>query len=519
MSVLAHATALAAALMTLGLTGLAVPQRDARDSTRRPIPKVWDDEVMAKLEVPLAVPSASPKHVPSEFYYRIPVRPIYKSYSVYHPSKEPPGYLDMLRAQEPEVLWDDKGRSPALQTDQDWIRAGELVFDSPVLIGDGHVAPNSSPALFVREMDWYRHTGAPVTREGVLPFYQYVVREKGKIELGALSCGMCHTRIMAGGGVVKGAQGNFPFDRAYAWDAREPGGLLDGTRDLERALYGAPWLTPDPQARLREQSSEEIAAAHDAIPAGVLARHRTSPSSPVQVPDLIGVRDRRYLDRTGLQRHNGIGDLMRYAALNQGGDDLASYDGFIPAGREFKTLLEPAKYDRYSDEQLHALALYVYSLRPPPNPNRRSSLSARGERIFNDRDNRCATCHKPPLYTNNELTLASDFEVQSDHPDFPHIMKRSVDTDPTLSLRTRRGTGFYKVPSLLGVWYRGPFEHSGSVLTLEDWFDARRTRDDYVPTGWKGPPGTMRRAVNGHDFGLDLSADEKKALIAFLKTL
>ena len=379
---------------------------------------------MAKLEVPLAVPSASPKHVPAEFYYRIPVRPIYKSYPVYHPSKEPPGYLDMLRAQEPEVLWDDKGRSPALRTDQDWIRAGELVFDSPVLVGDGHLAPNSSPTLFVREMDWYRRTGAPVTREGVLPFYQYVVREKGKIELGALSCGMCHTRIMTGGAVVKGAQGNFPFDRAYAWDAREAGGVLDGTRDLERALFGAPWLTPDPQARLGEQSIEEIAAAHDAIPAGVLARHRTSPSSPVQVPDLIGVRDRRYLDRTGLQRHNGLGDLMRYAALNQGGDDLASYDGFIPAGREFKTLPEPAKYDRYSDEQLHALALYVYSLRPPPNPNRRSSLSARGERIFNDRDNRCATCHKPPLYTNNELTLASDFEVQSDHPDFrPHHEK------------------------------------------------------------------------------------------------
>ena len=46
-----------------------------------------------------------------------------------------------------------------------------------------------------------------------------------------------------------------------------------------------------------------------------------------------------------------------------------------------------------------------------------------------------------------------------------------------------------------------------------------RLRDDYVPTGWKGPPGTMRRAVNGHDFGLDLTAEEKKALIAFLKTL
>lgn len=42
------------------------------------------------------------------------------------------------------------------------------------------------------------------------------------------------------------------------------------------------------------------------------------------------------------------------------------------------------------------------------------------------------------------------------------------------------------MPSLKGVWYRGPFEHNGSVATLEDWFDARRSREDYVPTGWKG---------------------------------
>jgi len=57
------------------------------------------------------------------------------------------------------------------------------------------------------------------------------------------------------------------------------------------------------------------------------------------------------------------------------------------------------------------------------------------------------------------------------------------------------------------------------VLTLDDWFNPARTRDDYVPTGWKGPPGTKARAVTGHDFGLDLTAEERKALIAFLKTL
>jgi hypothetical protein len=94
-----------------------------------------------------------------------------------------------------------------------------------------------------------------------------------------------------------------------------------------------------------------------------------------------------------------------------------------------------------------------------------------------------------------------------------------VGTDPTLALKTRRGTGYYKVPSLKGVWYRGPLEHSGSVATLEDWFDPRRLRDDYVPTGFKGGGGVKTRAVKGHEFGLKLSAEDRKALIAFLKTL
>jgi catechol 2,3-dioxygenase-like lactoylglutathione lyase family enzyme len=57
----------------------------------------------------------------------------------------------------------------------------------------------------------------------------------------------------------------------------------------------------------------------------------------------------------------------------------------------------------------------------------------------------------------------------------------SIGTDPRSALTTRRGTGYYKVPSLKGVWYRGPFEHNGSVATLEDWFDPKRLQGDYVP--------------------------------------
>ena len=98
------------------------------------------------------------------------------------------------------------------------------------------------------------------------------------------------------------------------------------------------------------------------------------------------------------------------------------------------------------------------------------------------------------------------------------VLNIPINTDPNLTLGTRRGTGYYKVPSLKGLWYRGPFEHSGSVATLEDWFDLRRLRDDYVPTGFRGY-GVTTRAVKGHEWGLSLTDEERKALIAFLKTL
>jgi hypothetical protein len=51
------------------------------------------------------------------------------------------------------------------------------------------------------------------------------------------------------------------------------------------------------------------------------------------------------------------------------------------------------------------------------------------------------------------------------------------------------------------------FGHSGWCATLEDWFDPRRVRDDYVPTGFK-PYGAATYAV-----------EDRKAPIAFLRTL
>jgi hypothetical protein len=448
-------------------------------------------------------------------YHRLPERPIYKSYPVYAPGREPPGYYDRLRRLEPELAFD----AAALRTQEDWLRAGAVVFEAPVEF------PPKRLETYETNASWFTANNVPVAADGTVPFYRYVVRNAGTVELGTLACANCHTRVLPGGVVVPGAPGNFPRSKSRTYVGRRARSLigepliLDALRTLFRRDYAAPWLTPDPNHRTDNLSLDQFLEGFEAMPAGVMPSPATSFFAPVQVPDLIGVRDRRYLDHTGYSRHRDVADLMRYAASIQGGG--AGQSGGHPVQPRPPGPIGSEPLMRYSDAQLYALAQYVYSLRPPDNPNvpatpEQERLVARGRELFDAQ--RCADCHAPPLYTNNKLTLAVGFTALADHPEREHILPESVHTDPTLALATRKGTGLYKVPSLRGLWHRGPFGHGGWCATLEDWFDPRRLRDDHVPTGFKGA-GVKTRAVPGHPFGLDLGTDDRRALIAFLKTL
>ena len=508
-------SALALPVLTAVTIAIANPagQNGQQDATPQ-IPKTWDDQAMATLELPLADAAASPVPVSADYYYRIPVRPIYKTYPVYHPGKEPSGYFERLTGLEPEIVSFDFAN---FKTPEAWIRAGEIVFDTPT---DYDIS--GSPVQF-RDPSYYTAIGIPVAADGTVPFVRYVVREKGKLEVGVLACGTCHTRVMPDGTVVKGAQGNFPFDRT-ALPEELPDTVLPLFRRLYKLLFDVPWLGPrDPALPFETMPYRQIVEYARTIPPGVQARHGTGLQIPTQIPDLIGVQDRRYLDHTGLVRHRGIADLMRYAALNQAVDLYSRHGAFVPVAEDFRTVPDPYRDSpfpfangRYSDEELYALAQFIYSLRPPKNPNTGNAQARRGQAVFAREG--CGTCHTPPLYTNNRLTPVTGFKSSSEDLRRFDIMPRSVGSDPDLALRTRRGTGYYKVPSLKGTWYRGPFEHSGSVAMLEDWFDPRRLRDDYVPTAFKGY-GVKTRAVKGHEFGLKLSPADKTALIEFLKTL
>lgn len=521
---IARARRVLAGVFLLTATFTAHPAlADSASGATRAIPKAWDEALLRTQHVPLADARIKVTHLSEQSYYAMPERVLYKTYPIYHPEHEPPGYLAALEQKEPEILRFDPAR---FKTEREWIEFGREVFQLPTG-SDSEAFSALITRAQLRDPRWYE-TVRWEKQTGIMPYGRYLVREKGKVEIGTLSCAMCHTRVMDDGGVILGAQGNFPFDRNGVGIMRaalaafpDETQALTAYRSFDQFLYGMPWRFADPLERAVPITLEKYIGLYDAIPAGTLARHGTSPLQPVQIPDLIGVRERKYLDRTGLVRHREIGDLMRYAALNQAAELMTRYGDFVPVGEDL-SLMPSSLKERFSDEQLYALAKYVYSLTPPANPNRprteaQRTQVARGKTVF-ERLN-CGLCHRPPLYTNNRLTPVIGFEVPSAHLTAYAITELALGTDPGLSLETRRGTGYYKVPSLLGVWYRGPFEHNGSIATLEDWFDPRRLADDYVPTGWKGPPGTQHRAVRGHTYGLNLPAADREALIAFLRTL
>src|SRR6185312_14568712 len=71
-------------ILTLALIGLAQSQ-EGTSQRRFAVPATWEDKVMNAVELPLANPVGSPKHVSAAYYYRIPVRPVYQQYPVYAP--------------------------------------------------------------------------------------------------------------------------------------------------------------------------------------------------------------------------------------------------------------------------------------------------------------------------------------------------------------------------------------------------------------------------------------------------
>jgi hypothetical protein len=362
-----------------------------------------------------------------------------------------------------------------------------------------------------------------VAGDGTIPRLRWVVESKGNVKLSVADCAACHVRVMPDGSKILGGPGN----QFLGGPARAAVGRIAPSRFIRTeaaniprgevlyALFGVPWLPDDRHAVFKKpMSPETVRAIQSAEIPGTFPRTHGSPFWTTKIRDLRGVKHRRFLDATATHMNREVTDIARYAAN-------VMYAGIPASHGGYETFPENAPRPLYhiEDDVLFALAMFIYSLEPMENPmkNRLNpALVARGREVFKEEN--CARCHQPPDYSGTRLMPVVGYEVPENHPFKDLIRPTRIDTDPGLALKTRKGTGLYKIPSLRGLWYRGLFGHDGSVSSLEDWFDPARLKDDYEPTGWKGP-GVEHRAVPGHEYGLDLTDEDKRALIAFLETL
>jgi hypothetical protein len=401
-----------------------------------------------------------------------------------------------------------------MRTPADWTAAGERAFrelDLPLTRSD-------DPALIAMARDPKTFEKIAGLADGTIHEPRWVVTDRG-VMLSMLACTTCHFSITADRQIhyatpltVAPGVGPFTLARAFNQLSRPLAQRLfgEGTEERFRRMFAAPWMT-DEVERLQRLAAQPNAIGVFVSPHGVIPRENGSPFYGTRVPDLHLLRYSRYLDATATHRLRGPEDVGRYAAFITGANPLefGSY--------RLLTAEQRGVAMRYSDEVLYAVGAYLLSLEPPKNPTPPTAdIVSRGEQIFHRQ--KCDTCHPPPNYTTGGLTPARGYVLPSGHPNARDVRNQSVGTDPGLAMRTRKGTGFYKIPSLRGLWYRPRLLHDGSITTLEELFDAARLDSNYERRGWS-PPDASKGAVPGLEFLTTLKVEDKAALIAFLKSL
>ena len=469
-------------------------------------PRIWNDGALAEWATPVAGLNVRPSHYSSAEYYASPEENL-RTYPVYHPDSEPPGYWDWLQKQNPEPLVDAR----TIQKDSDWIVAGARAFRDV----DAVLLRTNDPALIAQARDPRNFEGVFKLPDGSAFGTRWVVTKQG-VMLTTAACSTCHVSTAPDGSLVFAGPGGprradvkpfanrrLPFAGA-AGTLRRLQLFYAGDPPLTAAWreFSTPWAPDERVERMRSMTVSAFAGSTEfgrAFADGLSARRNGSPYHPTKIMDLQNLRYSRYLDATATHRLRGPEDVARYAALVTGADRMDFGPHRILTDEQRKVRFH------YADAVLYAIGRYLMSLEPPRNPDRAPrDLLNRGEQIF--RRETCVNCHVPPAYSSGKLTLALGWEPPPDHPNRDDIVPVSVGTDTGAALQTRKGTGFYKIPSLRGVWYRPLLLHDGSFKSLEEMFDPARLGPD-------------ARAVRGHGFGLSLTAEERHALLAFLRSL
>ena len=353
----------------------AVTSLAAQLPARTGVPRLWTDEALAGWALPIAGVKATPKYYTEAEYYAAPVDEV-RTYPVYIKSREPEGYRDWMRKQGPQPLIE-----PAkLTSEADWIAAGREVFDGLHLAEFRTADPRAfrwadDPDLMARE-------GVTVAADGTIPGVRWLIDHDRQLKITLAECSGCHTRVLPDGSIVRGAQRNLQWGSLprFSFDAldeiRRREGRTRPPNENAYSSYGVPWLKDDINATLKTMTAEQVGHVDGEPFLGTFVRFNASPWFTTRIADLIGVKDRRYLDATATHRNRGPEDIARYGILV-----TVAEDGAI-GPHTFLSAADRALRYRYSDEAMLALGKYIYSLQPPPNPNRPNDVTARGEQVF-----------------------------------------------------------------------------------------------------------------------------------------
>ena len=128
-----------------------------------------------------------------------------------------------------------------------------------------------------------------------------------------------------------------------------------------------------------------------------------------------------------------------------------------------------------------------------------------GMNVFRSFVARCAECHTPPLFTNQQIAV-----IGVRDPDGVPFDAGAETVTGNAGLR-----GGFKVPSLRNIEKTAPYMHSGTFATLRDAVEFYTLgRGHALPEAEKD-----RMTVHWHIWEPDLSADELDRLVDFLATL
>lgn len=146
-----------------------------------------------------------------------------------------------------------------------------------------------------------------------------------------------------------------------------------------------------------------------------------------------------------------------------------------------------SKYDRYAHGYHQAL----------------NEKEIEGLNVFRSFVARCAECHTPPLFTNQQLAVIGT----------PEPNGLPLDPGAEIPFNDKSLRGAFKVPSLRNVAKTAPYMHSGKFKTL------RETVEFYTKGRGHAVPQGEQLYIHWHIWNPELSDYELDRLVDFLKTL